>query len=183
MLQNRVIEKFEELYSKTPILVKAPGRINLIGEHTDYNDGYVFPAAIDRYIIFALSKNETQSTCRLFALDLDNYYEFDLSNFQPLKKGWPNYLMGVVSELQQIGKELQGFDCVFSGNIPGGAGLSSSAALECGFAFGLNYLFELKVSRLQLARVSCPRFSSRCSVPVRRPRPTSRRRLTPSKPR
>lgn len=154
MLKTRVIEHFYRLYNKKPILVQAPGRINLIGEHTDYNDGFVFPAAIDRYITFAIAANGTQSQCRLFAMDLDDSFEFDLSRFQPLTKGWPNYLMGVVSELQQHGKKLQGFDCVFSGNIPRGGGLSSSAALECGLAYGLNSLFNLNLPALKLAKIA-----------------------------
>ncbi len=152
MLRNRVIEKFHQLYIKEPIVIKAPGRINLIGEHTDYNEGYVFPAAIDRYIAFALASNGTSNQCRLFALDLDQAFEFDLTNFQPLNKGWPNYLMGVVSELLLLGKKLQGFDCVFSGNIPSGGGLSSSAALECGLIYGLNYLFKLDIPKLQMVK-------------------------------
>jgi galactokinase len=154
MLKTRVTERFYELYSKKPILVKAPGRINLIGEHTDYNEGLVFPAAIDRYITFAIAPNGTANQCRLYAYDLEDSFNFDLSNFQPLNKGWQNYLMGVVSELQQLGKRLQGFDCVFSGNIPSGGGLSSSAALECGLAFGLNYLFQLGLSKFQLAKAA-----------------------------
>ena len=100
MLRKRVVEKFFQLYNKEPIVIRAPGRINLIGEHTDYNDGYVFPAAIDRNITFAIAPNGTSNQCRLFAFDLDQNFDFDLSNFQPLNKGWPNYLMGVVFELQ-----------------------------------------------------------------------------------
>ena len=154
MLKTRVINRFKELYKTDPIVIKAPGRINLIGEHTDYNDGFVFPAAIDRYIIFALAANGSDNQCRLFALDLNESFEFDLSDFQPLKKGWPNYLMGVVSELQQLGKKIEGFDCVFGGNIPNGGGLSSSAALECGLALGLNFLFNLNLPKRKLIKAA-----------------------------
>ena len=154
MLKTRVTETFYKLFNRKPILIKAPGRINLIGEHTDYNEGFVFPAAIDRYITFAIALNETPNQCRLHALDLDESFIFDLSDFQPLKEGWPNYLMGVVSELQQLGKKIKGFDCVFSGNIPRGSGLSSSAALECGLAYGLNTLFNLDIPKLQLVKAA-----------------------------
>ena len=154
MLKTHVFEKFLKLYNRQPILIKAPGRINLIGEHTDYNEGFVFPAAINRYTTFAIAPNNTPSQCRLYAFDLDDSFEFDLANFQPLNKGWPNYLMGVVSELQLLGKKLKGFDCAFSGNIPSGGGLSSSAALECGLAYGLNIIFDLNISNLQMVKVA-----------------------------
>ena len=118
MLKTRLAEKFYELYNNDPILIKAPGRINLIGEHTDYNDGLVFPAAIDRYMTFAIAPNGTSRQCRLFAYDLKEAFNFDLSNFQPLKKGWPNYLMGVVSELKHLGKKLSGFELCFWRQYP-----------------------------------------------------------------
>ena len=141
--------KFFELFNTTPVVVRSPGRINLIGEHTDYNDGFVLPAAIDKEIILALAANN-KDICRLYSYDYSESLEFSLSSFKPSEKGWANYIMGVVDQLQKADHKLQGFDCVFGGDIPIGAGLSSSAALECGTAFGLNELFGLGISKSSL---------------------------------
>ncbi len=154
MLPRRLTEKFYQLYAEKPLLVRSPGRINLIGDHTDYNEGYVLPAAINRYINFGIAENGTETKCRLYALDLDESFEFDLSDFQPLSQGWQNYLMGVVFQLQHTGNSIKGFDCVFGGNLPRGSGLGSSAALECGLAFGLDHLFDLKIPAPKLARMA-----------------------------
>lgn len=139
-------DKFFNLYGEVPLLVRSPGRINLIGEHTDYNDGFVLPAAIDKGIILAVAKNHTD-TCRMFSYDYNESVEFNVRDFSPLEQSWANYLMGVVDQLLKGGHVLQGFDCVFGGDIPIGAGLSSSAALECGIAFGLERLFGLDIEK------------------------------------
>lgn len=142
--------KFLELFHSTPLLVRSPGRINLIGEHTDYNDGFVLPAAINKEIVLALAVN-TENTCRLFSVDYNESVEFSLQEVKPsTKHSWANYVMGVVDQLQKAGYQLQGFDCVFGGDIPIGAGLSSSAALECGTALALNELFDLGMSKSRL---------------------------------
>lgn len=146
---NVIKNKFFELYKANPLLVRSPGRINLIGEHTDYNEGFVLPAAINKEIILGVAANNN-GTCRLFSYDYKESLEFSLSSFKPSEKGWANYIMGVVDQLQKAGYKLQGFDCVFGGDIPIGAGLSSSAALECGIAFALNELFDLGISRSKL---------------------------------
>jgi galactokinase len=143
---NIIKNKFFELFNTRPLLVRSPGRINLIGEHTDYNNGFVLPAAINKEIILALATNNTNK-CRLYSFDYNEFAEFDLSSFKPSKTGWANYIMGVVDQLQKAGHEIKGFDCVFGGDIPIGAGLSSSAALECGAAFALSKLFKLEISR------------------------------------
>jgi galactokinase len=145
---------FIKRFSEQPLLIHAPGRINLIGEHTDYNKGFVLPAAIDKGIFFAIAANGEPSKCRLFAADLDEYYEFDLHNYKAMPSGWQNYLMGVVNEIQKMGYEPKGFDAVFGGNIPKGAGLSSSAALENGLAFGLNEIFQLEIETFRLIQLS-----------------------------
>ncbi|WP_224999399.1 galactokinase [Cesiribacter sp. SM1] len=144
-------DKFRELYGSKPMLVRSPGRINLIGEHTDYNNGFVLPAAIDKEMVLAVAKNESE-TCRLYSLDYDEAVAFNLQDLQPSDKGWPNYILGVVDQLQKGGYQLGGFDCVFGGDIPIGAGLSSSAALECGAAYALSQLFDLNVEKLQLIK-------------------------------
>lgn len=135
-------------------LVQAPGRINLIGEHTDYNDGFVLPAAVDKKMTVQLERNGHPFLCRITAGDLKEEFEFSLQGFSPLDSGWQNYVMGVVHELQQLGAGLQGFDCRFEGDVPIGSGMSSSAALECSLACGLNELFGLGFSEWQLIKAA-----------------------------
>jgi galactokinase len=141
-------EKFQSSPQKT---VLSPGRINIIGEHIDYNDGYVLPAAIDKIICFAFEKNNT-NTSKIVAIDLDEFIDVPVnSTIQKIERDWGNYLLGVMHQLQSNGFVFQGFNCVFSSNIPVGSGLSSSAALECGFLFGLNELFDLKIKPIDIA--------------------------------
>lgn len=143
--------KFIALFQKEPLLVGAPGRVNLIGEHTDYNEGFVLPAAIDKRIICAIALREDRR-CRLHALDFKEDFEFEIDHPRRLEQGWPNYLIGVVAQFQKAGYSLPGFDCLFGGDIPIGAGLSSSAALECALAVALNHLLALEIDHLQLIR-------------------------------
>jgi galactokinase len=122
---------FEQKFKKHPILFWSPGRINLIGDHTDYNDGFVLPAAIDKGIQMAVSLNGTNQ-CHIQSLDFEDEAKIDLTQeLMPTKKGWLNYIVGVIAQFQQSGVEIKGFDCVIGGDIPIGSGLSSSAALEC----------------------------------------------------
>ncbi len=134
------------------IKVQSPGRINIIGEHTDYNDGFVLPAAIDKKTIFSLKRNGTAGQCTIKAVNPDEKHNFDLSGFSPLSGGWQNYVMGVVHELQQLGAMISGFDGEFWGDVPIGSGMSSSAALECSLAYGLNELFDLGLEKWQLIK-------------------------------
>lgn len=135
------------------MLVRAPGRINLIGEHTDYNDGWVLPAAIDRAIWMAVGRR-TDQVLNFHAFDLNKSYLGSLNHCQKTTEGWPNYLLGCCSEISREGHVLSGINVVFGGDIPMGAGLSSSAALACGLLFALNKLFELPYSRPQLAQLA-----------------------------
>lgn len=154
-LIEQVYAAFKEHFeTPDPLLVRSPGRVNLIGEHTDYNEGYVLPAAIDKVVIFALAPNNT-NTVRAWSADFDQSFEFDLSKrpFEKSDKGWPNYLMGAVDQLIKNGYELQGFDVAFGGNIPIGAGLSSSAAVEGGVIYGCSELFNLDVPRLDMVKL------------------------------
>jgi galactokinase len=150
---KKVLERFKSAFEIHPdIIVTSPGRINIIGEHTDYNDGFVLPAAIDKYIVFALSKrNDTE--CKLYSIDFNDFYQFNLNEIKRSEKTWANYLIGVINEIKQIKSIISGFNCAFSGNIPIGAGLSSSAALECGLAYAFNELFDLSVDKLTLAKL------------------------------
>ena len=138
----------------TVIRTQSPGRINIIGEHTDYNDGFVLPAAIDKATVVQLKKNGTASECSMIALNIGEIAYFDLNNFKPIENGWQNYMMGVVAELQKIGAKFEGFDCEFGGNVPIGSGMSSSASLECSLAFALNELFELGFDKWQLIKAA-----------------------------
>lgn len=148
-------KKFKEHFNANPtLLVRAPGRINLIGEHTDYNNGFVLPAAIDKAIYFAISPRNDQK-CVIYAYDLDDSYEFSLDNLQKSEKGWANFLLGVLAEIVSEGTQINtGFNLVFGGDVPLGAGLSSSAAVESGIGFALNKLYNLELSKLDLALIA-----------------------------
>ena len=152
MNAKAVVAKFEELFNKEPMVSRAPGRVNIIGEHTDYNDGFVLPASIDKEMVFALALNGTE-TVNAYALDLEESGSFELSNIVP-SEGWINYIKGVVAETAVKGLKPKGFDVVFAGDVPLGAGMSSSAALECALATGLNKLFEGDLSKLDIVLAS-----------------------------
>jgi len=152
-LVHAVEEKFKKLYDEQPLIIRSPGRVNLIGEHTDYNMGYVLPGAIDKAIYFAISPRDDQSA-QLYAVDMQQGYEFSLHDIRRSEKRWPDYLTGVVDQLRKEGNDFNGFNCVFGGDIPIGAGLSSSAALEAGLAFALNTIFDLKLDKLALVKLA-----------------------------
>ncbi|RPD42451.1 galactokinase [Chitinophaga barathri] len=148
---SQAIEQFKKQFHKEPLIVSSPGRINLIGEHTDYNEGFVLPAAIDKKIIYAIALNDTD-TCNAYALFNGEKASFSLKDIKP-GGGWINYLKGVVYQLQQRGLEVKGFDCVITGDIPIGAGMSSSAAVEGGLNVALNHLLDFKLGRMDMAKV------------------------------
>jgi galactokinase len=155
MFSEPLTQKFKNHFGDFPtLLVRAPGRINLIGEHTDYNNGFVLPAAIDKAIYFAISSRDDKK-CILYAYDLNDSYEFSLDNIQKSEKGWANFLIGVLAEILEKGKQINtGFNVIFGGDVPLGAGLSSSAAVECGIGFALNRLYNLELSKLDLALIA-----------------------------
>jgi galactokinase len=140
---------FKEKFAEKPRLFYSPGRINLIGEHIDYNDGFVMPAAIDKGIFFAIALNNAEKI-NCYSLDFDESISVPLSEVKKMD-GWKNYVLGVVNEFQKLNLDVKGFDCAFGGNIPIGGGLSSSAALEGGISFGLNELCNFKMNRKDLA--------------------------------
>lgn len=142
---------FKEKFSLEPKLFFSPGRINLIGEHVDYNDGFVMPAAIDKGIFFAIAANGTD-VIRVYSADIEDTLEVPLNNLQKAT-GWKNYILGVIDQLQKRNYAIQGFDVAFGGFLPVGAGLSSSAAVECGLAFALNHIFNLGISRIDITLI------------------------------
>ena len=152
ILIHKTTDFFQQTFGSEPSkIVLSPGRINIIGEHIDYNDGYVLPAAIDKIICFAFEKNNSD-TAKIVAIDLNDEFQVDLNEDQKQSESvWTNYLRGVLNQLKMNGYFIEGFNCVFSSNIPVGSGLSSSAALECGFLFGLNELFDLKIKPIDIA--------------------------------
>lgn len=150
---NTIREKFRSLYKEEPLLFRSPGRVNIIGEHTDYNEGFVLPAAIDKAIYIALNKRQ-DNEIHLFAQDYQQSYTSSLSTLAPTDEGWPNYILGVADQLQKRGYKLEGFNLVIDGNVPLGAGLSSSAAVECATAFGLNILFNLGMEKMELVKAA-----------------------------
>ena len=153
-LINDVKTKFINTFKTEPILVFSPGRINIIGEHTDYNDGFVFPAAVDKGIAAAIQKTDSDVSTA-YALDMDSKIEFNLNTLKPSKEGsWENYVFGVVAEIQNKNKVIGNFNIVFKGDIPSGSGMSSSAALENSVVFGLNELFDLSLSKEDMIFIS-----------------------------
>ncbi|OGU56377.1 MAG: galactokinase [Ignavibacteria bacterium RBG_13_36_8] len=150
---EEVRSKYNELFKETPIIIRSPGRVNLIGEHTDYNNGFVLPAAIDKAIYFAIAPRD-DGNCEIFALDMNDSFRFAVNNLCSSDKGWPNYLMGVIDQLARAGHMIKGFNCVFGGDIPIGAGMSSSAAIEAGLAFALNEIFFLGIDKLSLVKLA-----------------------------
>jgi len=150
---RNILTKFRDLFANTPRIIRSPGRINLIGEHTDYNEGFVLPAAIDKELLVALAPNKT-GICNLFSWDLQEQFSFRLSDLVKSSSNWANYIIGVVQQLNKHGYPVKGFDCVFGGDIPIGAGLSSSAALECGVAYGLSKLWGFDIPKLEIAKLA-----------------------------
>ena len=153
-LLKEVQKSFKEHFKTKPLIVFSPGRINLIGEHTDYNEGFVFPAAINKGIALAIQKSDSDKS-QVYAINKKEMHEFSLQDIKPLNEGgWENYILGVVAEIQKLGLTLENFNISFAGNIPGGAGMSSSAALENSVVFGLNEVFNLGLSKHQMILIS-----------------------------
>ncbi|MBO7616136.1 MAG: galactokinase [Bacteroidales bacterium] len=143
---------FKQRFGNEGVVYTSPGRINLIGEHTDYNGGFVFPGAIDSGIYACIRLNGTEKV-RAYSIDKEDYCEFGMNEEDHPHLHWANYIFGVCREIIKRGYKLQGFDTVFYGNVPIGAGMSSSAALESTFAFALNELLNLGIDKFELARI------------------------------
>lgn len=147
-------EHFEKMFNKQPDhIFLSPGRINIIGEHVDYNDGFVLPAAINKYVCIAISANES-SHCKIIAKDLNQIFEFDLNaELVPNSDMWINYILGVLQQFKEKMGLNVGFNAVFSSTVPIGSGLSSSAAVECGFAYAMNKMHHYNLSKEEIALI------------------------------
>lgn len=154
---------FKEKFGTTGALYFSPGRVNLIGEHTDYNGGCVLPGAIDKGIMAEIKPNGTDKV-RAYSIDLKDYAEFGLKEEDKPKASWACYIFGVCREMQKRGVVLNGFDTAFAGDVPLGAGLSSSAALESTYAFALNELFNGGLDKKQLVLVGQKTEHNYCGV-------------------
>ena len=162
-MQDRIHSKFVSLYGEGGRVFASAGRINLIGEHTDYNGGYVFPGAIDKGIIAEIKPNG-KSIVRAYSLDYDVECTFGLTEEDKPEAAWARYVFGVCRETIKRGGTVNGFDCVFAGDVPLGAGLSSSAALESCFAFALNELYGNKIDKFELAKIGQSTEHNYCGV-------------------
>ena len=162
-MQEKIRAKFQELFNTTGSLYASPGRINLIGEHTDYNNGFVFPGAVDKGMIAEIKLNGTDKV-RAFALDLNDYAEFGLNEEDAPEASWARYIFGVCREVIKRGGKIAGFDTVFAGDVPLGAGMSSSAALESTYAFALNDMFDLDIEKYELAKIGQATEHNYCGV-------------------
>ncbi len=151
-MEHPVINSFQQRFGKPALAVKAPGRINLIGEHTDYNNGFVLPAAISKSVTLAISPR-TDNEWHLYATHFDETVVISQDAIRPTGN-WSTYLLGVADQLLQAGHPLGGCNIVVSGDIPVGAGLSSSAAVECATVFALNELHGLRLDRLQMVKIA-----------------------------
>lgn len=163
-MQKNIEKVFKERFGGEGTLYASAGRINLIGEHTDYNGGFVFPGAIDKVIMADIRPNGLEKV-KVFSIDINQYCEFGLREEDAPKESWARYIFGICREIQKRGGTVKGFDAVFSGNVPLGAGLSSSAALESCFAFALNDLFNgNKIDKFELAKIGQSTEHNYCGV-------------------
>ena len=151
--EEKIKHIFKNEFRSDPILIRAPGRINLIGEHTDYNEGFVLPAAINLATYFAIDKSKNNYS-KIISVDLNDSFILDIKSLKKSDKEWANYILGVLDQLKKKEISIENFNLVFGGDIPIGAGLASSAALETGFLFALDKLFNLNMDKLEIIQLS-----------------------------
>lgn len=162
-IKSKVSARFDETFGTEGVLYTSPGRVNLIGEHTDYNGGFVFPGAIDKGIVAKIRLNGTDKV-RLLSVDYDERAEFGLKEEDKPEQAWARYVFGVCRETIKRGGKVEGFDAAFAGDVPLGAGLSSSAALESTFAFAINDLFHNGIDLFELAKIGQSTEHNYCGV-------------------
>jgi galactokinase len=153
-IAERAAQKFIELYNEIPLIVKSPGRINIIGEHTDYNEGFVLPASIDKAAYLAISlRNDNEIYLR--ADDINETFSTSINDLKPVGDiSWPNYILGAVAQFKEKGIGVKGFNALLTSNVPIGAGLSSSAAVECATVFALNELLQTNFDRPEMVKMA-----------------------------
>ncbi|MGM9803596.1 MAG: galactokinase [Muribaculaceae bacterium] len=163
-MKEKIKEEFKKRFGEGGVMYASAGRINLIGEHTDYNGGFVFPGAIDKCIAAQIKENGTDKV-RVFSIDINDSAEFGLNEEDAPKQQWARYIFGVCRETIKRGFTVRGFDAVFAGNVPLGAGLSSSAALESCFAYAMNDMYnDNKIEKFELARIGQSTEHNYCGV-------------------
>lgn len=163
-MKETIREQFSQRFGGNGVFYASAGRINLIGEHTDYNGGFVFPGAIDKVIMAEIKPNGTDKV-RVYSVDIDEYAEFGLNEEDAPSQQWARYIFGVCREVIKRGGTVKGFDAVFAGNVPLGAGLSSSAALESCFAYAMNDMFnDNKIDKFELAKIGQSTEHNYCGV-------------------
>ena len=150
-IEETVTSRYQDLFGKQPdVVVQSPGRINFLGEHTDYNNGFVMPAAIDRGIWFAIGES-TSNKSVIYSVKYNQQLEIDQNNpARVASPEWANYLLGILHQVSDRNISIRSFNCVFHGDLPTGAGLSSSAAMECGFVFAIDRLLDLRIPRREM---------------------------------
>ena len=164
-VRSRFIKHFD---GQTGAVYTSPGRVNLIGEHTDYNGGFVFPGAVDKGIMAEIRPNGTDKV-KAYSIDQKDYVEFGLNEEDAPRASWARYIFGVCREMIKRGVEVKGFNTAFAGDVPLGAGMSSSAALESTYAYALNELFgDNKIDKFELARVGQATEHNYCGYNKRR---------------
>jgi galactokinase len=159
-VRSRFIKHFD---GSTGQVYASPGRINLIGEHTDYNGGFVFPGAIDKGMVAELKTNGTNKV-RAYSIDMKDYVEFGLNEEDAPRTSWARYIFGVCREIIKRGGKIAGFNTAFAGDVPLGAGMSSSAALESTYAYALNDMFNLGIDKFELAKIGQATEHNYCGV-------------------
>ena len=164
MMREKIHGQFQKHFGGSGELYASAGRINLIGEHTDYNGGFVFPGAIDKGMMAEIRLNGTDRV-RVYSVDLEDSAEFGFREEDAPSASWARYVFGVCREIiKRCGDVLKGFDAAFAGDVPLGAGMSSSAALESTFAFALNDMLELSIDKFELARIGQSTEHNYCGV-------------------
>ncbi|HWJ92253.1 MAG TPA: galactokinase [Flavisolibacter sp.] len=147
---SKVQKDFSKQFDGRPLIVRSPGRVNIIGEHTDYNNGFVLPAAIDKIICVAVIPRDDDRV-RLYSGEFDAFFETTIGDMKPVPEVWPNYILGVADQFKKNGRPVRGFDLAIDGDVPIGSGLSSSAAVECATAMALSKVFDLNIEKMDLA--------------------------------